>query len=202
MPKTPEDADKDGLAAYAGAALGSPSDYGFKVPTSYVPVELTKKLRAQIADGRLAMLAIIGMFSQNGLNGSAWDAWALCTASPLRALENESGVQDLVNFGNPLEFTANGDLLTSKRRRCMELTHGRVSMLATMGSITPEIIEKLPGCPNSSMVIKFADIPNNLLAVSLVPAAEHENAKAMRTCIKETDVAKSFSSTATWPFQQ
>jgi len=44
----------------------------------------TRKLNAEIANGRLAMMAIIGMFFQDGLTGSAWGDWALYTASPLR----------------------------------------------------------------------------------------------------------------------
>ena len=46
-----------GTAAYAG-------DFGFKVLTSSDPAEKTKKLNAEIANGRLAMMAIIGMFFQ------------------------------------------------------------------------------------------------------------------------------------------
>ena len=46
-----------GSAAYAG-------DFGFKVLTSSDPAEKTKKLNAEIANGRLAMMAIIGMFFQ------------------------------------------------------------------------------------------------------------------------------------------
>merc|ERR1719229_1508806 len=44
-----------------------------------------KKLSAEIANGRLAMVAILGMFFQDGLTGSAWGDWALYTDSPLRA---------------------------------------------------------------------------------------------------------------------
>ena len=43
---------------------GTPGDYGFKVLTSSDPAELKKKLSAEIANGRLAMMAIIGMFFQ------------------------------------------------------------------------------------------------------------------------------------------
>ena len=39
------------------------------------------------------MMAIIGMFFQDGLTGSAWGDWANYTDSPLRAFENELGVQ-------------------------------------------------------------------------------------------------------------
>ena len=48
-----------GTDAYAG-------DFGFKVLTASDPAEKTKKLNAEIANGRLAMMAIIGMFFQAG----------------------------------------------------------------------------------------------------------------------------------------
>ena len=43
-------------------------DFGFKVLTSSDPAEKTKKLSAELANGRLAMMAIIGMFFQVPLN--------------------------------------------------------------------------------------------------------------------------------------
>ena len=49
---------------------GTPGDYGFKVLTSSDPAERTKKLSAELANGRLAMMAIIGMFFQDGLKVS------------------------------------------------------------------------------------------------------------------------------------
>ena len=48
-----------GTDAYAG-------DFGFKVLTAADPAEKTKKLNAEIANGRLAMMAIVGMFFQAG----------------------------------------------------------------------------------------------------------------------------------------
>jgi len=149
---------------------GTPGDYGFKVLTSSDPAEKTKKLSAELANGRLAMVAIIGMFFQDGLTGSAWGDWALYTASPLRAFENELGVQDPVGFWDPVGFTTDGDLLAFKRRRCVELKHGRISMLATMGYITPEVTGKFPGYLSPSMGLEFKEIPNGLAAVSKVPA--------------------------------
>ena len=47
---------------------GTPGDYGFKVLTSSDPAEKTKKLSAELANGRLAMMAIIGMFFQAQCN--------------------------------------------------------------------------------------------------------------------------------------
>merc|ERR1712228_1140689 len=168
------------IVAYAGFCelsagsddwkTGTPGDYGFKVLTSSDPAEKTKKLSAEIANGRLAMMAIIGMFFQDGLTGSAWGDWALYTASPLRAFENELGVQDPVGFWDPLGLSADGDMLAFKRRRCVELKHGRICMLATMGYITPEITGKFPGYLSPSLDLKFADIPNGLGAVSKIPA--------------------------------
>ena len=84
----------------------------------------------------LLMSAITSM-SQDGLTGSAWGDWANYTASPLRAFENELGVQAPVGFWDPAGFTADGSVEDFKRRRATEIKHGRISMLATMGYITP-----------------------------------------------------------------
>merc|ERR1712228_997922 len=153
-----------GTAAAAG-------DFGWKVLTSGDAAEKQKKLAAEIANGRLAMMAIVGMFFQDGLTGSAWGDWALYTGSPLRAFESELGVQDPVGFWDPAGFTADGSTENFARRRQTELKHGRVSMLATMGYITPELTGKLPGYLSPSAGLKFADIPNGLGAISKVPAA-------------------------------
>ena len=75
---------------------------------------------------------------QDGLTGSAWGDWANYTASPLRAFENELGVQPPLGFWDPLGFTADGDVNFFERRRQSEIKHGRIAMLATMGYITPE----------------------------------------------------------------
>jgi hypothetical protein len=47
-----------------------------------------------------------------------------------------------------------------KRRRQTELKQGKISMLVTMGNITPEITVKLPGYLSPSAGLKFADVPN------------------------------------------
>jgi len=147
---------------------GTPGDYGWKVLTSGDPAEKTKKLSAEIANGRLAMMAIIGMFFQDGLTGSAWGDWASYTASPLRAFESELGVQAPVGFWDPLGLSKDGDVETFKRRRETELKHGRVSMFAAIGYIVPEYY-KLPGYLSPSADLKFADVPNGLAAISKVP---------------------------------
>merc|ERR1719188_91139 len=148
---------------------GTPGDYGFKVLTSDDPAEKTKKLSAEIANGRLAMVAIIGMFFQDGLTGSAWGDWALYTASPLRAFESELGVQEPVGFWDPLGLAADGDVDTFNRRRTAEIKHGRVCMIACIGYIVPEYF-KWPGYLSPALGIQFADVPNGLAALSKVPA--------------------------------
>merc|ERR1719412_771448 len=154
-------------SAGTSAAAG---DFGWKLLTSSDPEALKGKLSAEIANGRLAMMAIIGMFFQDGLTGSAWGDWALYTDSPLRAFENELGVQDPVGFWDPLGFAADGDVTSFRRRRTGELKHGRISMLATMGYITPEITGKFPGYLSNSAALKFADVPTGLAAIAKVPA--------------------------------
>merc|ERR1712045_1018395 len=117
------------------------------------------------------MVAIIGMFFQDGLTGSAWGDWALYTDSPLRAFESELGAQEPVGFWDPLGFTSDGDEASFKRRRSVEIKHGRICMLATMGYITPEITGKFPRYLSPSAGLKFEDIPNGLAAISKVPGA-------------------------------
>merc|ERR1719498_581773 len=149
----------------------SQGDFGFKVLTSSDPAEKQKKLAAELANGRLAIMAIIGMFFQDGLTGSAWGDWANYTDSPLRAFENELGVQAPLGFWDPLGYTKDGSMENFARRRQSEIKHGRISMLATMGYITPELTGKFPGSLSPSTGLKFADIPNGLAAVSKVPGA-------------------------------
>merc|ERR1712157_638435 len=151
----------------------APGDCGWKPPLLATddPELKTKRLNAEIANGRLAMMAIIGMFYQDGLTGSAWGDWASYTDSPLRAFENELGVQAPVGFWDPAGLAADGDVEIFTRRRETEIKHGRISMLATMGYITPEIVGKLPGSLSPSKGLNFEDIPNGLGAISKVPSA-------------------------------
>merc|ERR1719242_2073019 len=150
-----------------------------------------RKLNAELANGRLAMVAIIGMFFQDGLTGSAWGDWSLYTDSPLRARPsrtarqfyggssssyaafdpaNEAGIQDPVGFWDPLGLSDDKDEATFKRRRAVEIKHGRICMYATIGYMVPEYY-KFPGFLSPSEGIQFADVPNGLGALSKVPLA-------------------------------
>merc|ERR1719284_255621 len=174
---------------------GAEGNFGFKAipegPTynESAPIERKKKLSAEMANGRLGMVAIIGMFFQDGLTGSAWGDWALYTGSPLRSgkmspgyntlpewegvasgFEGSVGDQESLGFWDPAGFTKDGDVEKFKRRREVEIKHGRVSMLATIGYIVPEYF-KWPGYLSPSEGLKFEDIPNGLGALSKVPPA-------------------------------
>ena len=81
-------------------------------------------MNAEIANGRPAIMAIIGMFLQVGLTGSAYGDWALYKDSPLRACENEAGVQAPVGFRDLPGLSASGSTFVYKRRREVELKHG------------------------------------------------------------------------------
>jgi len=148
----------------------NPGDIGWKVLSDRDPERKAKRLAIDLSNGRLAMFAIIGMFFQDGLTGSAWGDWDLYP-SPLRAFESELGVQAPVGFWDPLGLSADGDVATFQRRRTTEIKHGRICMLATMGYITPELTGKFPGYLSNSLDLKFGDIPNGLAAVSKVPGA-------------------------------
>ncbi|CAK9104075.1 Fucoxanthin-chlorophyll a-c binding protein F, partial [Durusdinium trenchii] len=147
----------------SAGVLGAPNG------STMVPGEgRTRKLNSELANGRLAMMAIIGMFFQDGLTGSAWGDWAAYTDSPLRAFENELGVQAPVGYFDPMGLAKDGDVKTFRRRRESELKNGRVAMFATMGFILPEYF-RFPGYLSPAKGLKFADVPNGLAALSKVP---------------------------------
>jgi hypothetical protein len=132
------------------------------------------------------MVAIIGMFFQDGLTGSAWGDWANYTDSPLRnkfspgynplpvykpplgGFEGLIGDQPPLGLWDPLGFTDDGDIQKFTKRRVVEIKHGRISMLATIGYIVPEYF-KFPGDLSPSQGLKFDDVPNGLGALSKVP---------------------------------
>ena len=97
----------------------------------------------------LKFLSFVALALEDGLTGSAWGDWSLYTASPLRAGREESkvarnflggdttsyssfdpakelGVQDPIGFWDPLGLSADKDEATFKRRRAVEIKHGRI----------------------------------------------------------------------------
>jgi hypothetical protein len=89
------------------------------------PAERQKKLAAGIANGRLAMMAIIGMFFQGGQTGSVWGDWAQYTGASASLACRPSF------FWDPAGFAADGGVENFRCRRQTGLKHSRVSMLAS-----------------------------------------------------------------------
>lgn len=133
---------------------------------SVCDVEGSKRsLESELNNGRLAMIAITGMVSQNGFFGTTGpEMW-----TPGAAFEDELGVQPPVGFYDPWGFVKNGEKIDYFRRRCVEIKHGRVAMLATIGYIVP-VYFKWPGVISDTIGLKFEDIPHGLAAINKVPA--------------------------------
>jgi hypothetical protein len=87
---------QDQLAGTPAAASGS----GFRELTSEDTAERTKQLSAELANGRQAVMVIIGVFFQDGMTGSARGDRFSYTASTLRAFGSELGAQAPVGFLN------------------------------------------------------------------------------------------------------
>ena len=73
---------------------------------------------------------------QDGLFGTPY---GLYTGSS--AFETELGVQPPVGFWDPLGFTKTEDAASFRRRRYVELKHGRVAMFACLGYIVTRLKE-------------------------------------------------------------
>jgi Fe-S cluster biosynthesis and repair protein YggX len=142
--------------------LGAPSLWNASSISD--PEKKKRGLNSELANGRLAMMAITGMMFQNGYLGTTGpEMWF-----PSSAFEGELGVQAPVGYFDPLGLTKDGDAKKFARFRASEIKHGRVAMIAAMGYIVPEYF-RFPGYCSTSQGIKFADIPNGLAAFSKVP---------------------------------
>ncbi|CAK0895281.1 unnamed protein product [Prorocentrum cordatum] len=125
------------------------------------------------------MMAIIGMFFQNGLTGQAWGDWALYGDSPLRAakapvldISTQLGACPPLGFWDPLGLARYPDPAVAatqfRRRRIIEIQHGRVAMFACIGYIVPEYF-RWPGLISPSEGLAFQDIPNGFGAIYAIP---------------------------------
>jgi len=122
--------------------------------------------------GQLAAVApLLGLGAMAALVASRSRARAQPSSLTRAAFnpEAELGVQAPVRFWDPAGFCNDGDEAKFRRRRVVEIKHGRVSMLACIGYIVPEYV-RFPGYLSPSEGIKFSEVPNGLAALSKVPA--------------------------------
>jgi len=148
-----------------GGVLGVPN--GSTLPAGEAK---TRKLNAEIANGRLAMMAIIGMFYQDGLTGSAWGDWSLYTDSPLRARGGarggrggfdpalQVGATAPLGFWDPCGFCKDNEKATFIKFRGAELKHGRVAMLSIVGFLGQPSwrFPGFEGCPDGFAALQSA----------------------------------------------
>eukprot|EP00972_Heterocapsa_arctica_P060420 8909734-Heterocapsa_arctica.AAC.1 len=78
------------------------------------------ELNDVLAIDRLAMMAIMGMFFSNGLTDSAWGHWTLYTGSPLKTdFSKELSVQAPLGHWDPLGFAAHDNEVIASAQAIM-----------------------------------------------------------------------------------
>eukprot|EP00608_Synchroma_pusillum_P012198 CAMPEP_0198428090 /NCGR_PEP_ID=MMETSP1452-20131203/6331_1 /TAXON_ID=1181717 /ORGANISM="Synchroma pusillum, Strain CCMP3072" /LENGTH=203 /DNA_ID=CAMNT_0044148477 /DNA_START=72 /DNA_END=683 /DNA_ORIENTATION=+ len=93
------------------------------------------------------------------------------SAVKMSAFEDEIGVTRPLGFWDPLGFTAGltPDNEAYRRRKRVEIKHGRIAMMAVVGYIVPYFV-KLPGYISFSQNLKFSDVPAGIDAIGAIPA--------------------------------
>ena len=92
-------------------------------------------------------------------------------AAPAMGLESELGATGpLLPYWDPLGLGVNASPEKFARWRAVELKHGRISMLATVGYITQEVL-RWPGYLSPTAGVKFSEIPNGIAGLKAVPPA-------------------------------
>jgi len=109
---------------------------------------------------------------------------ASCTFSGLASSPLTTVSRPAISMGLEAELGATGPLLPYwdplglsvtrpekfARWRAVEIKHGRIAMMATVGYIAQECL-RWPGYLSKSADVKFADIPNGIAGFKAIPAA-------------------------------
>jgi len=151
------------------------------------PAERRAKLLIELQNGRLAMVAFMGLALQNGLTGqSPMEQWSSGHISPFndgqgffavqrRAAgggfdaSKELGACPPLGYWDPFGMMAFQDKAKFDRNRELELKHGRICMVATIGMVVPDLFGKFDGYLSPSLGLRFSDIPSSIDAVGKVP---------------------------------
>ncbi|CAE7815910.1 unnamed protein product [Symbiodinium sp. CCMP2592] len=142
------------------------------------PAERKLKLTTELNNGRLAMIAMSGMLIQNGLTGqSPIEQLTAGHISPFNDGQGffafdpsaELGACPPLGYWDPFGMMAFQDEEKFRRNRELELKHGRICMVATIGMIVPDLFGRFGGYLSPSMDLKFSDIPCTIEAIYKVP---------------------------------
>ena len=142
------------------------------------PAERKLKLTTELNNGRLAMIAMAGMLIQNGLTGqSPIEQLTAGHISPFNDGQGffafdpsqELGACPPLGYWDPFGMMAFQDEEKFRRNRELELKHGRICMVATIGMIVPDLFGRFGGFLSPSMNLKFSDIPCTIEAIYKVP---------------------------------
>eukprot|EP00434_Breviolum_minutum_P034576 symbB.v1.2.030608.t1/scaffold3404.1/size57568/2 len=189
-------------AALTGAAFVAPSFVAPSVPRVEASVQpsAAQSSRSTVDVSSLAVAGVVtsALASVRAVKSSKMSRHFFGDSSSSYASfdpAKELGVQDPIGFWDPLGLSADKDEATFKRRRAVEIKHGRIAMYATIGYIVPEYY-KFPGYLSPSLGLKFADVPNGLAALSKLPVLGGAQIIAFAGLIETTGFFQASSTTA------
>ena len=164
------------FATGAAAVTAATAFVGVPQPARQPTLRGTQRSTGATANGTMSSAAGLGL----GLGAMGLIA-SLVRPAPAPAVRSgvarcaydasgEIGACDPLLFWDPIGYCQDGCTKEDfDRRRAVELKHGRLCMVATIGMVWPDIFGKFDGYLSPSQNLKFADVPSGIAAVSKVP---------------------------------